>query len=74
MLRKIVVQLEVLQMRFYCNKAGWVRGICCYVAGVMIDYHGFEYEIRNYKLNDNTTAFIFYKETQYLSILNSHLL
>jgi hypothetical protein len=51
-----------------------VRGICCYVAGVMIDFHGFEYEIRNYKLNDNTTAFIFYKETQCFSILNSDIL
>jgi len=36
----------VLQMRFYFSTAGWVRGICCYVAGVMIDFCGFEYEYK----------------------------
>ena len=59
MLQIIVVQLEVLQMRFYFSKAGWMRGICCYVAGVMTDFCGNEYEFRYYKQTDNTTAFIF---------------
>ena len=46
MLQIIVVQLEFLQIRFYFSKAGWVRGICCYVAGVKIDFYGFEHEFR----------------------------
>jgi hypothetical protein len=59
MLQIIVVQLEVLQMRFYFSKAGWVRGICCYAAGLLIDFCGFEYEFSYYKWTDNTTVFIF---------------
>jgi hypothetical protein len=74
MLQIIVVQVEVLQMRFHFGKAGWVRGICSYVAGVMIDFCGFEYEFWYYKWTGNATEFIFYWESQYFNILNSDML
>jgi hypothetical protein len=64
----------VAQGDFVLVKLAGKTSIFHYIAQVMNDFDGNEYEIRYYKRIENTNKFILDKENEYFSITNTDIL